>query len=331
MANIPEVPLETWKLLYCEAQRFAQTKPWQRIEESLFFAVQDSVAGQMGYACILGSMGDFLALSVYRGAEAFHLYQDMLGEGASGNDDFAFKQDCLMAQFEDRKYVQDGDRKVIRELGLRFRGPKAWPLFRSYRPGYLPWYLDQPEAIFLSFALKCACDWTEKVSAGTLDPAERPGQVFTYLPTQASPGFENVWAPLPAAAARQPLALDTARLAKLRSSPLRKGGAWEAELVYLPARIMDRDRPYHVRLAMLVDRDSGFILPVTAEPPEKPAHQLLADALAQAIEETNCVPGEIWLRDKSCLPALEAIGRTLGIPVGVGRLRLCPGQEVDAG
>jgi hypothetical protein len=321
MAKIPQVSLETWQPLYAEAQRFAQIKPWQRIEESLYFAVQDPATGQMGYACILGSLGDFLALCVYRGAEAFDKYQVMLLDEPATDDQSAFQQDCLMAQFADREYVEKADRKVIRDLGLRFKGPKAWPLFRSYRPGYLPWHLDEPEARFLTFALKCACDWIDKISAGA---AQKPGQVFTYIPTQAVPGFKNAWTPPPAAPARQPPALDTQRLAKLRQSPLRKGGAWEAELVYLPATIMDSDRPYHVRLAMLVDRDTGFILPSTAQPPEVPAPQLLADTLAQAIEQTHCLPGEILMRDQSCLPALEAIGKTLGIPVGVGRLRSLP-------
>ncbi|MCX5787588.1 MAG: hypothetical protein NTX64_03625 [Elusimicrobia bacterium] len=328
MANIPEVPLETWKRLYSEAERFSRSKPWQRLDESLFFGVQDPAMGQMGYACILGSLGDFLALCVYRGAEAFQVYQDLLREEPSPDDDSGFKQDCLMAQFTDTEFVEKADRKVIRALGLQFKGPKAWPLFRSYRPGHLPWHLDEPEAVFLTLALHCACDWVEKLSTGILAPKEHPGQVFSYVPrSEESAGekaFQETWTPQPASVARQAPVLDTTRLAKLQSQPLRKGGVWEAEIVFLPATIMDRDRPYHVRLTMLVDRDSGFVLPGKVVPPEVPAHQVLADALAEAAEETHTLPGEIVVRDKSTLPALEAIGKVLGIRIGVGRLRALP-------
>jgi hypothetical protein len=328
MSKIPEVPLEKWKDLYAEAQRFSQSKPWQRIEESLFFGVQDPATGQMGYACVLGSLGDFLALCVYRGAESFQVYQDMLREEPSPHDDTAFQQDCLMAQFADREYVEKADRKVARDLGLRFSGPKAWPLFRSYRPGFFPWHLDEPEAVFLRFALHCACDWVEKISCGILGADGHPGQVFSYLPKRGdspeSLTFENVWTPQPVRAAPKMPALDSGQLAKLKAQSLHKGGTWEAEACYLPAVIMDRDRPYHIRLVMLVDQDSGFILPGGVVAPEKPAHQLLADALLEAIEQTGCLPGEILLRDKSAAAALKAFGEILGIRISVGRLRSLP-------
>ena len=45
---------------------------------------------------------------------------------------------AIMLSFEDRDALQEEDLAVIRGLGLSFRGRQAWPLFRSYRPGYLP-------------------------------------------------------------------------------------------------------------------------------------------------------------------------------------------------
>ncbi|MCD6223505.1 MAG: hypothetical protein J7J73_01200 [Deltaproteobacteria bacterium] len=41
---------------------------------------------------------------------------------------------------------------------LKFRGPNSWPLFRSYRPGYHPWYLTSKEAKYLTVALRQAID-----------------------------------------------------------------------------------------------------------------------------------------------------------------------------
>ncbi len=328
MAKIPEVHLETWKSLYAEAQRFSQSKPWQRIDESLFFAVQGPATGQMGYACILGSLGEFLALSVYRGAEGFGAYQAMLLDEPALDEESAFKQDCLMAQFTDSKYVETADRKVIRALGLKFEGHNAWPLFRSYRPGYFPWHLDQQEAAFLTLALRCACDWVEKLSSSTLNSAEAPGQIFTYLPKAGgSPelsDYENAWTQPPAEVPQQPAVLDPARLARLQAKPLKKGGVWEAEVFYLPITIADQDRPYHARLVLLVDQDSGFILPGGVMPPGKTAAQLLADAVLGAVEEVGCLPEEIRLRDRSVLPALQAAGQALGVHVKIGRFRSLP-------
>lgn len=49
--------------------------------------------------------------------------------------------------------MQKADLQVVNRLNLKFRGRNAWPLFRSYRPGYHPWYLTSNEAKFLALAL----------------------------------------------------------------------------------------------------------------------------------------------------------------------------------
>ena len=51
----------------------------------------------------------------------------------------------LQASFEDRSELHDKDRQVIKDLGLKFRGRQTWPLFRSYRAGFVPWHLDADE------------------------------------------------------------------------------------------------------------------------------------------------------------------------------------------
>jgi hypothetical protein len=60
----------------------------------------------------------------------------------------------LMASFEDRSRLEARDIEQIRRLGLSYRGKGAWPLFRSYRPGYHPWFLTLDEVKMLSIALE---------------------------------------------------------------------------------------------------------------------------------------------------------------------------------
>ena len=62
----------------------------------------------------------------------------------------------LTVSFEDRKFLRKPDFQVIKELELKFRGRNSWPLFRSYQPGYLPWYLTKDEARYLTLALQQA-------------------------------------------------------------------------------------------------------------------------------------------------------------------------------
>ena len=56
------------------------------------------------------------------------------------------------------EFLTAEDRKIIKELELRFRGKSAWPLFRSYRPGYFPWYLTPEEVRNLAEAVPQAIE-----------------------------------------------------------------------------------------------------------------------------------------------------------------------------
>lgn len=325
MAQIPVVSLDVWKGLYAEAARYESLKPWNILCEESFFGVQNPVSGQLGYGCVLGEMGTFLALAVYRGAEGFNIYQRLKNDEIPEDESFA-AQNCLMAQFADRGELEKTDRDNIKKLGLRFRGVQAWPLFRSQLPGYFPWYLDEKEAVFLTFALRCATDWVNRISSGRLDPDERKGKTFTYLlkagGEQPKSEFEVCWTDTPAytPAPLQPSALDEGRLAKLMSKPPKKGGVWEADVYYLPAPIMDRARPYFIRMAMVVDRASGFLMPGGVVPPERQAHEALVDALLGGVEQLGCAPGEICVRDEELSELLEPLAKALGARLTAGNL-----------
>ena len=45
---------------------------------------------------------------------------------------------AISAQLADRNQLDSYDLNVIKELGLRYRGRRRWPAFRSMRPGYAP-------------------------------------------------------------------------------------------------------------------------------------------------------------------------------------------------
>ncbi|MBI2787824.1 MAG: hypothetical protein HYX59_04005 [Elusimicrobia bacterium] len=325
MAKIPVVSLDVWKDLYAEAMSYESIKPWNILCEDSFFGVQDPASGHLGYGCVLGEMGTFLALAVYRGAEGFNTYQRLKNDEIPEDESFA-AQNCLMAQFADREELEKADRDNIKKLGLRFRGVQAWPMFRSHLPGYFPWHLDEKEAVFLTCALRCASDWVERIASGRLDPDDHPGKVFTYLlkagDEKPPRGFEVCWTDTPVykPAPPQPLVLDEKRLTKLMSKPPKRGGAWEADVYSLPAPIMDRDRPYFIRMVMVVDRVSGFVLPGGVVPPEQPAHEVLADALLGGVEQLGCAPGEICVRDENLSALLEPLAKALGARLTVGDL-----------
>ena len=136
--------------LYAAAFAFRQTKLWQQLYDSQIFALKHS-DGSIGYCCVMGMMGEHLALAVYPGEEGLAAYRSM-GTDRSALNDFAdqeisFSQDCVMCSFENKDDLRPKDiagaRLYCKANGIALRGKNAYPQFQRFRPRYYPWYLEE--------------------------------------------------------------------------------------------------------------------------------------------------------------------------------------------
>src|SRR3990167_1021239 len=135
VTKIPEVSYQIWRPLYAAVSEFGKLEPWDLMDDDEIFGIQDPATGGMGYACVLGALGEIFDLCVYRGAQGFDFHQRMQkGEVDWDGGDLIGEQDALMAEFADRQFLGKADLEVIRNLNLQFRGANSWPVFRSYLP-----------------------------------------------------------------------------------------------------------------------------------------------------------------------------------------------------
>src|SRR4051794_23060484 len=152
-----EPSLAEWRELYEAAVAFRDAAPWQWMWDGDVFGVQDPESGRIGYCCVMGRLGEHYALAAYNGSEGLAGLWKMREAGPRAYRDPAEVlswQDCLMASYEDRSFLHKRDLETIKALGLKFRGRNAWPEFRSYRPGYQPWFVTAAEARFLTLCLQ---------------------------------------------------------------------------------------------------------------------------------------------------------------------------------
>ena len=77
-----------------------------------------------------------------------------------------YELNAVSAMLADREDLETPDRTTIRELGLKYRGRGSWPLFRRTVPGYVPWFLEADEAVFLTMALQYVIDLVKKMLIG---------------------------------------------------------------------------------------------------------------------------------------------------------------------
>ena len=263
--------MEEWRELYEAAVAFAEAAPWQWMWDSDQFGVQDPESGEIGYGSVMGRLGQHFALAVYRGSEGLAGLWQMREEGPRAQRDpmaVLTLQDCLMASCEDRGLLKKADLDLIKALGLKFRGRNAWPLFRSYQPGYAPWFLTAPEARFLTQCLQQALEVAHRFreNPDLLPMPEPQGESLVRVPVKQ--GDRWVWkdtlqrpAPLRPLQAEASPPMDEARLQHLRELPSTRG-VLQMDSFYSNATIKgeEDERPWYPQIVLAADAESGFIL-----------------------------------------------------------------------
>lgn len=317
---VPNVSLSVWKDLYAETQKFIALRPWEKLGGTDLFGVRDPVSGDTGFGLVMGSGGAVFGFCLYLGADGFHLFRRLVaGEIDPQRDDIFAIQNSLKLELGPRADLEREDHSVIRQLGLTFKGNHAWPEFRSLLPGFAPWFLTEEEARFLTFALSAACHHAEQVSRGNLEESLRDGECLIYTVAAGShTEFASGWEPwpIPECPPVALLPLDLPRLTALRAKKLKPDTPWEADLFYLPSPVLDRERPYFLRLAVVCQQSSGFTFAGLPCSPEHSGPQSLAEAICTSIEEHGFLPEAIYVKDAEMAEALGPVARALGSNIG---------------
>jgi hypothetical protein len=232
-------------------------------------------------------------------------------------------QDCLMGSFEDRSEITKADHEVIRELGHRFRGRGAWPLFRSYRPGYDPWYLTGSEARFLTVALEQSIDVALRFREDeTLLTPERRGQYLVRVPEGS--GEERRWRDTwqtperPRRAAVVPPPVDESRLQAIRAKAKRVRAVWEVDFFWVPGRIRGAEgQPdWYPQAFLCVDQQVGVPLGMELLPPDEVVSRF-APSFLQVLERQEMLPVEVHVRRREAQTLLAPVAAPLGIRLKV--------------
>jgi hypothetical protein len=234
------------------------------MEETEIFGVQNPETDEMGFVSVMGMLGEHLSLALYlgpKGLYGFWMFEEM---GAEGPAEILFEIPHLQASFEDRNTLTNQDRKQIKELGFKFRGRNAWPMFRSYRPGWFPWYLEAPEVQFLTLAMEQALDVASrfKEDAEFLYP---PGQDDYLVRVPKVEADSLVWEDqittvLPPEPESIPIGMDVDLLEAVQRMPM-SPYTLEMDLFWTPIKVGERgERPHFPYMLLTVEHDSGMVL-----------------------------------------------------------------------
>jgi hypothetical protein len=150
--------VEEWRELFSLAGRIKEIAPWNLMDETDVFGVRNPETDELGFVSVKGMDGMHFCIALYKGSKALHDFWDFHDSGAYDSPEQIMEIPQLQVFFEHRDHLDKKDVAIIKNLDLKFRGKNAWPMFRSVRPGYLPWYISGDEARFLIYALEQMID-----------------------------------------------------------------------------------------------------------------------------------------------------------------------------
>ncbi len=319
MSKTQTPTLEEWKRLYDLMAQVKELAPWDWMEESDIFGIQMPETDELGFVSVMGTLGEHFAVAVYQGARGLGGFWHMHSLGPKITSEIALQVPQLQASFEDRQMIAREDREVMKKLELKFRGAKAWPQFRSFRPGCFPWLVEGDEARALICALEQLLEIAPRFK-------ENPN---LFTPTKNEHDYlvrvkkDGAWEDtVKHVTFREEKTLDLLMneeaLEYLRT--LMPGKlTLEIDLYMMDEPVQEKrgERPYFPFMLMLADNDSGMILGIDLLTPLPSMDDMWSKVPAVVVEKLadGLPPKEILVKDDMLYVLLQPIARELGFGI----------------
>ncbi len=312
-----EASLEQWKVLYEAATRIEGLKPWEKFWDLDLIGVRNGSEDETTFFCIHGRDGARCGISVYEGFTGLNSFLMLaLRQRLNVTTEYAmFYQRNMSCYWGMREDLTERQRKVIKDLGYKYRGKNQWLYFQSRKPGYSAYILDEEEALRmadhlqdLELALRCYEESGAEVSF-------EKGSMFLLTFEEDKKKWHYGEAPLPFAIYqyRNLLIQDEELIAKLEKAS-NCGAVLEADISIPGGTVTDReyDRPMNPALALLGDVASEAVLKFEMLKPEDNPTVRLAEMVVEFILQ-NGAPKEIRVSNVIIEAGLEQICNICGI------------------
>jgi hypothetical protein len=310
---------EEWRGLYEAAVRVKGLAPWEWMTEADVFGVQNPETDELGFVSVMGMLGEHLAMSLYLGPEGLYEFWAFEGMGHLLDPEGLLELPQLQASFEDRGELHDKDRKVIKELGLKFRGRNAWPMFRSYGPGLYPWFVEAPEARFLTYALDQLTDVAPRFreTPSLLEPPGGESRLLVRVPREEDGALvweDRVMDVPPPEPRTIEIEMDPRVVEDLERLP-RGGNLIEIDFFRMPAAVREKKaRPYFPYMLLMVEAGSGAPLGMDLLKPDPSLEAAWASIPATAADQlvkVGSVPRKVTAGSELLFELLHPLAEAL--------------------
>ena len=271
--------------------------------------------------CVLGANREVFGLVCNRGEIGCNtLLQILQGVHAPDSEEAHSGQDAVLVDFVPLQELDQADKAVIKAVGFKRPAGRLafYPRFRSHKPGYLPWFLEEAEALMAADSLKKAAAFSALVLRHPDLYDDRRVFEFPFYPEDdhgTLSADQLVWnrllpRPIHLEAVVDPKTLNLSGLSNL---PVRDGAAWELHAAFTFIKIAEGNRPFLLRLAMGVDGNSGGVMAFESGGPDQPLAVLAALCLLKCLRLAAWRPQILVVKSENLEQALKPLAETLRI------------------
>ncbi len=302
-----------WNALLDAAADFHRLAPWRWLDDTQVFGVRAPVGDDIGWCVVIGRLGQNLGLVLYLGDHGWRSFRDMQ-EGWPTPEDAGMDQRCLSVTFDERSRLSPAMRALLKTLGRRHLGSRAWPDALDANPGYIPDLITDEDLPWMTRALRKA------VEVGLMT-RERPGGLAVdqdgclLVAEREMDGAEHWARHAPPEHRREdprPFRFDLPRAVAIARSAQRLDADWLVDRVRpFPVVIPERGtRPSFPHVLLIYDIDREFI--VACRVLNDLEHDLGDELLACAAQG---VPRRFLVRRREFVIRLAPIAAALGVAI----------------
>lgn len=262
-----EPTAEEWAKLYAAANEYKAMECWEWMHEDEIFGVRNPETDELAFVSIMGEIGQVFALNAYLGTVGLDSFFDISSNKDPDEDEQIYLNlNCLTASFEDRQDLDAADLKIIKQLGLKFRGKKQWPQFRSHRPGFMPWPVNSEECRFLKLIIEQAMNVADRCRDSNQLILPRNDKIL--IRTLQGKGAKAKWIDTygkvdkPAPTYSSFSINNELVLRKMIKQFNKSNVTWEADTFFVLSPIREKKgaRPYLPTMFLVVENDSGMVI-----------------------------------------------------------------------
>ena len=244
-----------WKKLFSLAGEISHIEPWKILKEYKVLGVRLPEDNTNGYIAVTGELGEVEGLMVYMGETSLDRFRHI------------FSPDCLLEltmlslTFDPPEIQEEKDRALAEAMRWDSGDGRKIPVFRSHRPGYMPWYFEKNEAARMIILLEQALEVFKREDFTGFQDLDSDETHCLYRVPLAGGGWKDSIEEIPEdPELNTHFTIRNSLLKSIWKLPLNSGPV-QADLFMMPAAIGPPDeRPSTAYILILVDERSNYVM-----------------------------------------------------------------------